>query len=60
MLPQGQSILLMSLLLLLQSPTPAEVAASVPEKVPAILTLIYLGGFLLIVLVLLVSLFLNR
>ena len=50
----------MSLLLLLQSPTPAQVAANVPERMPALATLIYLGGFLLIVLVLLVSLFLNR
>ena len=50
----------MSLLMFLQSPTPAQVAASVPEKMPALVTLIYLGGFLLIVLLLLVSLFLNR
>jgi peptidoglycan glycosyltransferase len=50
----------MSLLLLLQSPTPAEVAVSVPEKMPAVMTLIYLGGFLIVVLFLLVSLFLNR
>jgi hypothetical protein len=50
----------MTFFLFLQSPTPAEVAASVPEKMPALLTLIYLGGFLLIVLVLLISLFLNR
>ncbi len=50
----------MSLLLLLQSPTPAQVAANVPERMPALVTLIYLGGMLLIVLVLLISLFLNR
>ncbi|HWN11823.1 MAG TPA: penicillin-binding transpeptidase domain-containing protein [Pyrinomonadaceae bacterium] len=45
---------------LLQSPTPAQVTASVPEKMPAVVTLIYLGGFLLIAILLLVSLFLNR
>jgi cell division protein FtsI/penicillin-binding protein 2 len=48
------------LFLLLQSPTPAQVAAQVPERVPAFLTLVYLGGLLLVVLLLLVSLFLNR
>ncbi|MGH9929988.1 MAG: penicillin-binding transpeptidase domain-containing protein, partial [Pyrinomonadaceae bacterium] len=48
------------LLLLLQSPTPAQVAVQVPERVPALLTLIYLGGLLLIVLLLLFSLFRNR
>ena len=48
----------MSLLLFLQSPTPTVV--NVPERMPALLTLIYLGGLLLIVLLLLVSLFLNR
>lgn len=46
--------------LLLQAPTPAQVAVQVPERVPALLTLIYLGGLLLVVLLLLVSLFLNR
>jgi peptidoglycan glycosyltransferase len=46
--------------LLLQSPTPAQVAVQVPERIPALLTLIYLGGLLLVVLLLLVSLFLNR
>jgi len=50
----------MTFLTFLQSPTPTPVAPSVPEWTPALLTLIYLGGFLLIVLVLLVSLFLNR
>jgi peptidoglycan glycosyltransferase len=50
----------MSFLLLLQSPTPAQVAVQVPERVPAFLTLVYLGGLLLVVLLLLVSLFLNR
>jgi peptidoglycan glycosyltransferase len=41
-----------------QSPTPAPVA--IPERMPALLTLIYLGGLLLIVLLLLVSLFRTR
>ncbi|CAN5820024.1 MAG: hypothetical protein H0T77_07760 [Pyrinomonadaceae bacterium] len=50
----------MSLLLLLQSPTPTAVAAHLPEKLPALLTLIYVGGFALIILLLLVSLFRNR
>ena len=50
----------MSLLLLLQSPTPAQVAVLVPERTPALLTLIYLFGFLLVVLLLLFSLFRNR
>ena len=50
----------MTFLLFLQSPTPAQVAVSVPEKMPALITLIYLGGFLLIVILLLISLFLNR
>ena len=47
----------MSLLLLLQSPTPQ---VTIPERAPALLTLIYLGGLLLIVLLLLISLFRNR
>jgi len=50
----------MTFLLFLQSPTPEQVAASVPEKMPALVTLIYLGGFLLIAIFLLISLFLNR
>ena len=49
----------MLLFLLLQSPTPAQVV-QVPERTPALLTLIYLGGLLLIVLLLLFSLFRNR
>ena len=48
----------MSLLLFLQSPTPAVV--NVPERMPALMTLIYLGGLLLIILLLLISLFRNR
>src|SRR5687768_4381201 len=50
----------MSFLLFLQSPTPVQAVVNVPERTPALLTLIYLGGFLLIILLLLVSLFLNR
>ncbi len=46
--------------LLLQSPTPAQVVVQVPERTPALLTLIYLGGLLLVVLLLLFSLFRNR
>lgn len=46
----------MSLLLLLQSATPTPVAVSVPERMPALLTLIYVGGFFLIVLLLFTSL----
>src|SRR2546426_8007771 len=50
----------MSLLLFLQSPTPSPTVVNVPERMPALLTIIYLAGLLLIVLLLLVSLFLNR
>ena len=46
----------MSLLLLLQSATPTPVAAHAPEQMPALLTLIYVGGFFLIVLLLFTSL----
>lgn len=50
----------MPFLLFLQSATPSPAAVNIPERVPALVTLIYLGGFLLIILFLLVSLFLNR
>ena len=50
----------MSFLLFLQSPTPAQSARNIPEWWPAFSTLIYLGGFLVIVLFLLISLLLNR
>src|SRR3984893_11617506 len=50
----------MSFLLFLQSPTPAQSARNIPEWWPAFSTLIYLSGFLVIVLFLLISLFLNR
>ena len=50
----------MPFLLFLQSATPSPAAVNIPERVPALVTLIYLGGFLFIILLLLVSLFLNR
>ncbi|MGI8733204.1 MAG: penicillin-binding transpeptidase domain-containing protein [Pyrinomonadaceae bacterium] len=50
----------MSLLFLLQTPTPTPVIVSAPERLPALLTLIYLGGFSLLILILLFSLFRNR
>jgi len=50
----------MFFLLLLQSPSPTPAVVNVPEKMPALLTLVYLSGLLLIVLLLLVSLFVNR
>ncbi|HEV2884190.1 MAG TPA: penicillin-binding transpeptidase domain-containing protein [Pyrinomonadaceae bacterium] len=49
----------MSLVLFLQSPTP-QATITIPERMPALLTLIYLGGLALIVLLLLVSLLRNR
>src|SRR6202171_2699071 len=39
----------MSLLLLLQTATPTPVAAHLPERMPALITLIYVGGLFLIV-----------
>ncbi|MGH9882666.1 MAG: penicillin-binding transpeptidase domain-containing protein, partial [Pyrinomonadaceae bacterium] len=50
----------MSFLLLLQTPAPTPVVVNTPEKVPALLTLIYVGGFMLIILLLAISLFRNR
>ena len=50
----------MSLLLLLQASGAPQAVPSLPEKVPAELTIIYLTGLLIIVGLLLVSLFLNR
>ncbi|MDQ1708426.1 MAG: penicillin-binding protein [Pyrinomonadaceae bacterium] len=50
----------MLLLFLLQAATPTPTIVNVPEKTPALLTLVYLGGFLVIILLLLVSLFINR
>ena len=49
------------LLLLFQSPTPSPVATPhVPERTPALFTLIYVGGFALVTLLLLLSLVRNR
>src|SRR5687768_3967917 len=50
----------MSLFLFLQSPTPTQAVIAVPERMPALLTIIYLGGLLVLVLLLLASLFVNR
>jgi cell division protein FtsI/penicillin-binding protein 2 len=50
----------MSFLLLLQSLTPTPVAVPILEKMPALLTLIYVGGLFLIVLLLFVSLLRDR
>jgi cell division protein FtsI/penicillin-binding protein 2 len=50
----------MSLLLFFQSPTPTPAVVNIPERMPALLTLIYLVGLLIVVLLLLISLFLNR
>ena len=48
-------------LLLFQSPTPSAVASPhVPERTPALFTLIYVGGFALIILLLLIGLIRNR
>ena len=46
----------MSFLLLLQSPTPSPVTAPVPERMSALLSLVYVGAFLLIILLLFSSL----
>lgn len=51
--------LLLSILLFLQTPTPTPVP-HVPEKMPALLTLIYVGGFGFITLLLLLGLLRNR
>ena len=48
-------------LLLFQSPTPSPVAAAhVPERTPALFTLIYVGGFAVVILLMLLSLIRNR
>ncbi|HKS10782.1 MAG TPA: penicillin-binding transpeptidase domain-containing protein [Pyrinomonadaceae bacterium] len=48
-------------LLLFQSPTPSPVVTPhVPERTPALFTLIYVGGFALVILLLLLSLVRNR
>jgi len=44
--------LLLSVLLLFQTPSPAPLATPhVPERTPALFTLIYVGGFALIILI---------
>ncbi|HET9478333.1 MAG TPA: penicillin-binding transpeptidase domain-containing protein [Pyrinomonadaceae bacterium] len=48
------------LLLLFQSPTPPVVDPHVPERTPALFTLIYVGGFAVIILFLLIGLIRNR
>lgn len=50
----------MSFFLFLQTPSPTAIAPHVPERMPALLTLIYVGGFGFIILLLLVSLLRNR
>ena len=50
----------MLLLLLFQSPIPTPTVVHVPERMPALLTLIYLGGLLLLALLLIVALIRNR
>ena len=48
-------------LLLFQSPTPSPIAnPHVPERTPALFTLIYVGGFTLVILLLLIGLIRNR
>src|SRR2546425_2178912 len=50
----------MSFLLLLQSSTPRPVSAPVPERMSALLTLAYVGAFLLVILLLFISLLRHR
>ena len=50
----------MSLLFLLQTPAASPAVAHVPERTSALLTIIYLVGFALLILLLLFSLFRNR
>jgi cell division protein FtsI/penicillin-binding protein 2 len=45
----------MSLLLLLQTPSPTPAAPHLPERMSALLTLVYVGGFFLILLLLFIS-----
>ncbi|HXS00081.1 MAG TPA: hypothetical protein VN724_05905, partial [Pyrinomonadaceae bacterium] len=53
--------LLISLLLLLQTPTPSPLPTPhVPERTPALLTLIYVGGFGFVILLLLLGLVRSR
>ncbi|HEY7786792.1 MAG TPA: hypothetical protein VIB00_18825, partial [Pyrinomonadaceae bacterium] len=50
----------MSVLLFFQTPAASPITVPVPEKTPALLTTIYLVGFLLVILLLLLSLLRNR
>jgi cell division protein FtsI/penicillin-binding protein 2 len=50
----------MSFLVFLQTPAASPIPVPVPEKTPALLTTIYLVGFLLVILLLLLSLLRNR
>jgi penicillin-binding protein A len=50
----------MSLFSLLQAPAASPVVPHVPERTPALLTMIYVGGFALIILLLFISLLRNR
>src|SRR5436189_1914086 len=50
----------MSFLLFLQSPSPTPIVPHVPERMPALLTLVYVGGLFFVVLLLLLSLLRNR
>src|SRR6185369_7032320 len=53
--------LLLSVLLLFQTPSPSSLATPhVPERTPALFTLIYVGGFALIILLLLLGLVRSR
>ncbi|HEY6122159.1 MAG TPA: penicillin-binding transpeptidase domain-containing protein [Pyrinomonadaceae bacterium] len=50
----------MSLFLFLQTPSPTPFVPHVPEKMPAVITLVYVAGFAFIVLLLLLSFLRNR
>lgn len=50
----------MPLFLLLQSPSPTPIVPPVPEKFPALITIVYVAGFGMIVLLLLLSFLRNR
>ena len=50
----------MLLLLLFQSPIPSPTVVHVPERMPALLTVIYLGGLLLLALLLIIGLIRSR
>lgn len=53
--------LIIALFLFFQTPSPSPLPTPhVPERMPALFTLIYLGGFLLVILLLLLSLIRNR